>query len=250
MKKKEFNPIIQTTSNYSMFKLIGGNRELNHINLKRLEVSMSETPLVSIIMVNERNEIIDGQHRFEVSKRLGLPIHYVVVYGYGIKEVQTLNANGSNWKKTDFLDGYVKSGVQEYLTFKKFQEDYPKFSFSTCIKVLSTLRSEQTKTYDGLKAQSKDFEEGLFRIPDIYKSYHIADMIMDYAPYFDKFNHTTFVSTLLYLFDHKNYKHKDMISKLKIQPLALKVCRNQTQYALLLEDIFNYHRKTKVSLRY
>ena len=78
MKKKEFNPIIQTTRNYAMFKLIGGNRELNHINLKRLEVSMSETPLVSIIMVNERNEIIDGQHRFEVCKRLGLPINYLI----------------------------------------------------------------------------------------------------------------------------------------------------------------------------
>jgi len=250
MSKKQFNPIIQTTKDYHKFKLIKGNRDISEMHIKRLKHSISQTPLISLITINERYEIIDGQHRFNAFKELGLPIHFIMVYGYGIKEVQILNANSTNWKKTDFLDGHSKSGKESYLKFKKFQEDFPSFNFSTCLKVLSNLRSEHTKTYEGIKAQSKDFEQGLFEIPNLKKSYEIANMIMDYKPYFDKFNHTTFISTLLYLFQHENYKHTQMLSKLKLQPKALVVCRNQTQYALMLEGIFNYHTSKKVSLRY
>jgi hypothetical protein len=250
MSKKQFNPIIQTTKDYHKFKLITGNRDISPMHIKRLKHSISQNPLISLITINERYEIIDGQHRFHAFKELGLPIHYIIVYGYGIKEVQILNANSTNWKKNDFLEGHAKNGNEAYIKFKQFQEDFPSFNFSTCLKVLSNLRSEQTKTYDGIKTQSKDFEQGLFEIPNIKKSYEIANMIMDYKPYFDKFNHTTFISTLLYLFQHPNYNHKQMLSKLKLQPNALVVCRTQTQYALILEGVFNYHTKNKVSLRY
>jgi len=41
-----------------------------------------------------------------------------------------------------------------------------------------------------------------------------------------------------------------MLGKLKLQPTALEVCRHQEQYLLLLEDIYNFKRRDKVSLRY
>jgi hypothetical protein len=248
--KKQFNPIIQTTYNYGQFKIINGNRSVNQAHLKRLKESMSENPLVSLILVNERNEIIDGQHRFYASKNLGLPINYVIVYGYGIKEVQILNVNGLNWKKSDYLDSHVKNKLEAYVKFKKFMTDFPQLNFSTCLKVLSGLRSDKTKTIEGLKVMSTHFEDGTLSIPDLAKSYRLAEMILDFREYYPKFNHNTFIITLLYLFDHPNYVHREMLNKLKIQPKALNKCNNQQQYLILMEDIYNYHRKAKVSFRY
>jgi hypothetical protein len=250
MSKKQFNPIIQTTNDYSKFKIIKENRNVNQLHLKRLKQSMTQTPLISLIIVNEKMEIIDGQHRFYVSKDLGLPINYVVVYGYGIKEVQILNVNSVNWKKIDYLDGHVKRGLEPYIKFKKFMADFPQLNFSTCIKVLSGLRSSRTKSIEGLKVMSTNFEDGTFLIPDLGKSYNIADMILDYRNFFPKFNDNTFIITLLYLFEHEKYSHKEMMSKLNLQPRALAMCKTQAQYLGVLEDIYNYHRKSKVSFKY
>jgi hypothetical protein len=251
MSKKKFNPIIQTTNNYSLFSYIKGNRDVNPIHVRKLKQSFLENPLIALIIVNERYQIIDGQHRFNVLKELGMPINYVIVYGYGISEVQILNVNGSDWKKKDFLQGYVKQGLPDYIIFKSFQNEYPNFNFSTCLKLLSGLRSSSSKLMgDGIKIVSHTFERGEFKIKDLKESHERAKMILDYQPFFSKYQDNTFIITLMYLFENKNYNHKEMMKKLKIQPNKIYPCQNQQQYITLLEDIYNYFRKEKVSFKY
>lgn len=250
MKRQKFNPIIQTTTDYSKFKFLNGNRLVNQLHIRRLTQSIKNNPLVTLILVNEKMEIIDGQHRFTVLKQLEMPINYMVVYGYGVKEVQILNANMSNWNKNDYLDGYVKMGKEEYIKFKEFKDEFPELKFSVLVKLARLLTSHKTKIYDGIKGTIKDFEGGTFYFPDIEKTYKYAEMIMDYKPYFKKFNDNTFCITLMSLFSNPNYDHKTMLHKISINPNLLQTCRTQGQYLLKLEEIFNYKNKNKVSLRY
>ena len=58
---------VKETKNYSMFTTIGGNRPLNELHLNRLKKSMEEELLISPIIVNEKHEVIDGQHRLRIS---------------------------------------------------------------------------------------------------------------------------------------------------------------------------------------
>ena len=251
MSKKNFNPIISTTTNYSMFKFINGNRDINPLHVRRLKESFEQKPLLSIIIVNEKYQIIDGQHRFQVLKELGLPINYVIAYGYGVSEVQRLNVNSSDWKKKDFLVGYIKKGNYDYIEFDRFQKMYPKFNFTTTLKLLSGLRSASTKQLgDGYKTASQSFENGEFKIKNLKESHNRALMLLDYEPYFKKFNDNSFVVAIMYLFEHKNYNHSEMIAKLRFQPNAIVPSKNQLQYLNLLEDIYNYHRREKVSFKY
>lgn len=106
---------VETTTTYQAFKPIDGNRYVNQLHLKRLKKSMQENYLYTIIVVNERMEIIDGQHRFECAKELNLPLNYVVCKGYGLNEVHTLNQNSKVWSSEDYLDGYCKLGYQDYI---------------------------------------------------------------------------------------------------------------------------------------
>ena len=55
---------IMVTENYDMFKKIGGNRKINKANYAKIVKSMKEEQLIIPIVVNERYEIIDGQHRY------------------------------------------------------------------------------------------------------------------------------------------------------------------------------------------
>ena len=58
-------PVIQRTNKYDLFKRIESNREVNPAHLKKIEKSISEKNFLHLypIIVNERMEIIDGQHR-------------------------------------------------------------------------------------------------------------------------------------------------------------------------------------------
>lgn len=53
---------IYETYDYSLFNLIGGNRLINVLNYKKLMKSIDEKQLLIPILVNEKMEIIDGQH--------------------------------------------------------------------------------------------------------------------------------------------------------------------------------------------
>ena len=85
---------------------------------------MAETYLFTVIIVNEKYEIIDGQHRFDVIQELKLPLNYIVCKGYGLNEVHILNQNSKTWTSDDYLDGYCKLGYKDYLKYKEFKELY------------------------------------------------------------------------------------------------------------------------------
>ena len=61
---------VHTTTDYFLFKPIDGNRNKNLLHINRLKKSMSENYLFTVIIVNEKYEIIDGQHRFDVIQDL------------------------------------------------------------------------------------------------------------------------------------------------------------------------------------
>lgn len=77
-------PRIQVSYDYGLFKLMGGNREIDYNHVKRLKKSMQAHPDLSpsnAIEVNEHYYIIDGQHRRMAWQELGMPVYFVVNEG-------------------------------------------------------------------------------------------------------------------------------------------------------------------------
>ena len=246
--KKRLDPFVNLTNDYSMFKFLDGNRQINQLNLNRIIASMRENPLITILIVNEKMEIIDGQHRFLALKELGLPVNYVIAYGYGTDEVSVLNAIGMNWTKTDYLETYVSKGNENYLKFKMFKEKYPKLTFTMCVRLLSGFNSHRNSNFNGAIGSSRDFEKGLFVINDLPSAHKYAKMLMHFEKHYKGFADLTFCLTLLNIFKHENYDHERMMKRLDAQPNAIHGCKNQKQYHELLEEIYNYKARTKLSL--
>lgn len=241
---------VYMTTDYEKFKFIHGNRLLITAHIKRLEQSLSKKQLMSLVIVNERYEIIDGQHRFTVCKNLGLPLYYMMVSGYALEEVQIFNQNSSNWTKQTHLDSFCELGFSEYLKFKKFMTDFPDLKFQACERLLTLSNAHNCQTIEGKRVHAKSFEEGKLTIPDIKKSYDYAKKILELSTYYKGFNRGTFVSAMLAVFKIKAYEHSELIKKLKLQPTALVDCSNVEQYKLLIEDIYNFRRSEKVNLRF
>lgn len=239
------------TSDYSLFKFLDDNRDLNMLHVQRLVKSFEHKHLICPIIVNEKMEVIDGQHRLEASKAAGVPIFYIVVPGYSIQEVQILNVNQKNWTSIDFLHMYCERGKKAYLQLREFMDYFPDFKIRVSIRLLEGPK-DVTEELNGKRVHAKRFEEGRFVVKDLGKAYQNAKRISEFKPFFDGYATDQFVGAALKLLGNKKYSHKEMIHKLGSSSISLRKCQTVEEYLLLLEKIYNFKRSTedKVSFRY
>lgn len=125
--------VVQQTTNYEQFQFINSNREQNrgHIEaIKKAFEEMGNLTAVQPILVNERYQIIDGQHRFHACKELGYPIYFTMQPGLGVKDARNMNILHRTWRLDDYARSYAESGDQNYQKFLQLAEDYEGFSYS------------------------------------------------------------------------------------------------------------------------
>lgn len=233
---------VHTTNDYFLFKGIEGNRNKNLLHLARLKKSMSENYLFTIITVNENYEIIDGHHRFEVIKTLGLPLNYVICKGYGLKEVHVLNAVSKTWNAEDYLNGYCNLGYKDYIDYKKFKEKYG-FDHNSNLAMLSGVAMSGGNI-------NQDFHNGDFKIKNYQDAEHKAEMICLFKDLYPGYKRRSFVYAMLTLFNKPQFELTEFLQKVKLQPSAMVDCTDSKQYISLIEEIYNYRRREKVTLRY
>ena len=109
---------IQKTQDYKQFKYFDCNRTINPTLLVppiKAKNMLHNHPIV----VTKEKYVIDGQHRLEAAKFLGVPIYYVVDEDLTEHDIPMINANQKAWQIKDFLGFYVKQGKPVYLFIEK-----------------------------------------------------------------------------------------------------------------------------------
>lgn len=231
---------VASTKNYDKFKPLDGNRVVNELHLKRLIASMKETPLFSPIIVNEYFQVIDGQHRLEACKILSFPVYYIVVDGYGLREVQVLNANNKTWSLVDYLDGYADMGFQDYITARDFMQR----NQLPIVIVLAILgKSGNGKTL-------QDIRNGNFKVRNLAKANRVVNVINEVGAYYPGSKRRNFCLALIKVIDNPKFDVKEFLRKSKANPAMFYDAANVDQYVEMVEDIYNYRSREKVSLKY
>lgn len=231
---------VQQTKNYDQFKTLTGNRKLNASHLLRLRKSIEESYLFTVITVNEKFQIIDGQHRFHCLKDLKLHIYYIVCHGYGLPEVQKLNATSSTWKADDYMDGYCELKYSDYLQYREFKNKYG-LDHNSCLLLLNGNTGKQ-----GIKG----FYDGEFKIVDIDKANEYANKLSSIAPLYEGYKRRSFVFAIVGLLSKPQFSFAEFLQKLSLNPSALIDCVTTRDYISIIEKIYNYRRGEKVNLRY
>jgi hypothetical protein len=185
---------VHTTTDYFLFKPIEGNRNKNLLHINRLKKSMADNYLFTVIIVNEKYEIIDGQHRFDVIQEFKLPLNYIVCNGYGLNEVHILNQNSKTWTSDDYLDGYCKLGYKDYLKYKEFKELYG-IGHYECMCLLNGSQ---------LSNPTQVFFTGDFKIKNYNEACKIIEKIMLVEPYYQEWKRRSFILAMLQLFKNPN----------------------------------------------
>lgn len=103
--------IIYSTTDYSWFKKVEANREVNLDSGKRkeLEESILKNGMIFPVLVNEDGYVYDGQHRLSICKKNNLPVSYFVMPNLTLELMRELNATPNVWSFKDYVDSYKET---------------------------------------------------------------------------------------------------------------------------------------------
>lgn len=229
---KSVTTIYQTTD-YNMFNNVNGNRVVNTINQKKIVTSMKEKQLLIPICVNEKMEIIDGQHRYEACKELGLPVYFYVADGYTIDDVKRANLVNRIWTKADFLNSYLAQNNENYIDFYEILNFY-QVNLNDVLKVFAIIQDIT------LKDLSRDFEAGYFESDGKELVYNFFDALEDFK-LFEKYRSTQFVGAFMKLYFHKDYSHEKMRERLIKRGHLVKKKSSIVDYLIMLtKDVYSF----------
>lgn len=233
---------ILSTKEYDQFSSLKGNRKVDSKHVNHLIESMKTEYYISPIQVNEKMEVIDGQHRLQAARALKYPVYYYIAKGTNLKTVQTLNTNSKDWKTEDYLQSYIEQVVKDYIIYKQFSDVY-QFSH----KVNLALLTGQIGSAD----QLKQFEYGEFKIKDIVKATEVAAKITQVEPHYKGYKRRNFTYAIIRCLKKKEFNWERFMQKVAYQSRKMVDCSNVEQYLELIEEVYNYKTSTdnKLSLR-
>ena len=226
---------VYTTKNYESFSFMGNNRIVSTAHVGRIVDSMKIKRLIRPILVNEKRQIIDGQHRFLAQRELELDVPFTVEEGYGEKEAQILNTSTKNWALSDWERYYCKKNIKDYIQFSNFRKKY-NFDFNVSYNIMTGFQHTDFK---------RVFEGGDLKISNLKLAEKNALKVNSIAEYFKDYKHREFVRAMLTCFKNKEYSHNKFLSKLSYQGTSLVKCVNAKTYLRLIEDIYNFRNRVE-----
>lgn len=240
---KQVGSIIRTNS-YDRFKFNSLQRVIKDKHVNELMEKMKRFGFLpnKAISVNERNEIIDGHHRYLAAKSLGIPMLIQVCKGMPEESIIQANQDQINWDKHDFTNTYAKQGNPNYIALKEFREKYPKFKMTQALILLVNEPNAHPKT--------KVFQNGEFKIGSIKKAEEIARKVEELAIYHPKAYGSKCISALMCCeMRCKGFSFKEFIEKLAKFPDKLTPSITTKGYLEKFEEVYNYHRIKKHQLK-
>lgn len=248
--------MVMKTNDYDKFKFISQNRLPDHV--RALVQSFKDRYVPNAILCNDKFEIIDGQNRFLAAKELGLPVFYYCIENLGIYDVASLNSYGKNWSPLDFVNMWASLGKDEYKKILSFCKMYPDISLSSVLMILSDSVAAQQGVVgtdsgvikNGIHNKKNKLKSGEFEIKDIEHAHLVATSIIQYKPFVRPgvqiYKQSAFVSAMVQLLRKPCFENSEMVRKAGIYPSLFYRCVSAKEYVLMLENLWNYKRRTKV----
>lgn len=234
--------VVQSTTNYDQFILLDANRDQNrgHIEaIKRAFEEVGNLTMVQPILVNERYQIIDGQHRFIACKELGVPIYFTMQPGLTVKDARSMNILHRAWRLDDFARSYAEGGDPNYRKFLELAEDYD-FSYSV---IMAYALGGETK------GAFVAFRRGDFVLSDVPATRAKLDKLAEAVEILDN-KDKNFAYAYLKAMQVGGFDQERMLRKLaQVGEQIVRRFGSMNEYLRALEEVYNYQISDRNRLR-
>lgn len=233
---------IYTSSKYDDFVLRDANRDIDESHVKRIAENMSQNGWQgSPIEVSETDDgkfqIEDGQHRYMASKKVGIPVSFMVVKPKTIYEIAMMNSMKKGWKGNDYIKAYAGDGNFNYKRLSNLEKEFPSVSLTDIMFVVGGeghIRENLRKGYVRIT------DEQFFNAREILKTLQILNEDIDRFGIKTKANYKR---ELIKLLRNNIIEPQRMIDKMdKHGKMLLPLSATRPQALENLEVLYNYHQ--------
>lgn len=240
------------TIEYDKFKFYNENRKPKEANIVRVQNSILEKNLLEHrpVIVDAEFYIIDGQHRVEACKRLGLPVPYII-HTEGSSDDVILYQNQTAWRLDDYLHYHAARGIPEYIKLREFikkNNETLRFQLRTFLTIINGR---------GHPKFNELFKKGLFVFPTGEDFKVLADRIEEVKliidtindcnsekpKYLDRYN---FQTSLFELVSTKNFKLELFVDRLQKKCHLIKNFSATQEYVNCYKIIYDFRNKSKL----
>lgn len=234
-------PIIKKTSDYTIFNSVKFNRDKNKRHIESLKKMLLKENLLHLhpILVNEKMEVVDGQHRLEAAKDLGLEVFYIQDR---ISYEHILNSNLFQKKMSlgDVIKFYsLKDELPDYIELHQFLEE-----LDMSPKALMGLFFGTTTA-----SMIEFIKSGKFKMPKDSQS--IKDLIKSFSTFiyfakdkrltpFSMFYNANFTIAFRNIYNLSGFNEKMFYNKLDMRWFELKPQVSSKEWTKLLISIYNW----------
>lgn len=243
-------PTILKTKDYSIFKTVNFNRDKNKKHIKNVIKIIQKENLLHLhpILVNNSMEVIDGQHRLEAAKELGLEIFYIQS-DLSYEHILSSNLIQKNASLADVIKFYaIKDAIPSYvflhnalLTLNLSAKGLIGLIFGSCMPALI----EQIK-------------EGRFQIPHdestLNRFMYIYTKFIDFVKSkritpFSMFSNSSFTIAFRNLMLIHGFSEQVFMNKLDMRWFDLKPQINSKEWTRQLISIYNWKNQNPLEIQ-
>ena len=238
---------IQRTKDYSMFKILKGNRGIKKSHVKKLSQSISNSNHLNLhpIVVNKDFEVIDGQHRLECARLLGVDIFYILSDKVEDTHLIDCNVNQKQFECENYIDFFASKDKREsYIKLKDMLKKSglkPKALLTLVLGVVSNSILEFLKT-------------GKFLFPTVEDPQEVIDFYILFCDYcrdkrirpMSMFTNHSFTRSLRWLYKTTNFDKEIFFKKLDFRWFDLKPQRSSEDWYQLLISIYNFKNHNRI----
>lgn len=232
----------QKTKDYSIFNKKNDNRDIKPKNLQKIIASIQSRNMLDLcpIICDANMCVMDGQHRLEAAKKLGLEIYYQIDPNFTSKDMVLINANTFKWTTDEYIHHYIAQGNQEYIKLREFS-DKMNLSAHDVASYTGSSYSENSKNIKTgaykFMSESKEIEftknwEKVLKITETIRNYSLDNCRIRCGGRF---------SEACYSFIcREDVDFEVMMKKIILNLDRLRPCTNSQAYYVMLRDIYNY----------
>ena len=238
---------IQKTTDYQIFKRMDGNRNLDRFHLKKLSSAIERDNQLNVhpIIVNKDFYIIDGQHRLEVAKSLGIEIFYIQSDTVTDLHVIEGNVNQKGFEVDNYIDYFaIKEKNPVYIELKGMLKSTglkPKALLTLILGVVSPNILNFLKT-------------GQFQFPIKEDPNKVMELYFDFLAYakdkrlkpISMFTNHNFTRALRWLYNTTGFESQVLFKKLDMRWFDLKPQRASEEWYALLINIYNFKNHNRI----
>ncbi len=210
---------IEFSTDYESFQLLPENRTLSnsHVNVFVKDPSFPNTFRFHPIIVDEKRNIIDGQHRYFAARHLKIPIYFMIQPGANLDTIKNYNVQQKSWLEKDYLSFYLKQKKTEYIYLASVLKAY-RFKLGAALDVISYFEQMPRKQL------YKRFRNGELRVMEKKK---VTD-------FFEKLD-TGFMNLRTYQ-DIEEYRHLN--GKAYIRAFCDFYSQDQSKFERLMRNLY------------